>query len=232
MNMKERIWLKALDCIKEAFEQNSCRYFLDTGTLLGAIRDKQFIPWDNDIDIGVVDCENISICIKNICDYMYRHGYNVTATNHEIDVFDDTGILNLGVKFYDHESGEYKTSFGKVCGSPTMHMLYNSLSNIIIYKRGYGAYYIKSIFSSFLRIIGPIIPKCLIDYLDRKSNVINQSLTIPDVLLNSFSDYIFYNNQYKVPTNYTDYLEYRYGKGWSKPNPNYNYITDDNAIKR
>lgn len=230
MNRKEKIWLKALDCIKHAFEENNCVYFLDTGTLLGAIRDKQFIPWDNDIDLGVVDCKDKHTCIINICEYMYKHGYNVTATIHEIDVFDNTGLLDLGVKFYDHKSQEYVASFGKVCGSSIMHMLYMSLSRTIIFKKGYGSYKVKSIISYVLRKAAPLFPKQLIKKISVKANVSEQNLSIPDHLLINFVDYKFYGSLYKIPSSYIQYLEHRYGDNWSTPNPKYNYITDDQSI--
>ena len=49
--------LKILDFAKnwfEDFEKIDVKYFLTSGNLLGAYRNKGFIPWDDDIDIGMI----------------------------------------------------------------------------------------------------------------------------------------------------------------------------------
>ena len=45
------------DCI-EVLNKLKINYWLCHGTLLGVIRDKSLIPWDNDIDIGSWDLKN------------------------------------------------------------------------------------------------------------------------------------------------------------------------------
>lgn len=51
---RKEIWAVELDMLIEldkACKALGIKYFLDSGTLLGAVRDGHFIPWDDDIDV-------------------------------------------------------------------------------------------------------------------------------------------------------------------------------------
>ncbi|MBP3255301.1 MAG: LicD family protein [Clostridia bacterium] len=59
---------KVLLKIKEIFDENGWKYYLIAGTLIGAVRHKGFIPWDDDIDLWIPrpDYEKfVEYCIKN-----------------------------------------------------------------------------------------------------------------------------------------------------------------------
>lgn len=52
----KRIWAMELDMVRRfvaVCEEHHLRYWMMGGTLLGAVRHKGFIPWDNDIDLAM-----------------------------------------------------------------------------------------------------------------------------------------------------------------------------------
>lgn len=55
-SMMKRAWAAQLVVLREIdriCRQNNLTYFADSGTLLGAVRHKGFVPWDDDMDIAM-----------------------------------------------------------------------------------------------------------------------------------------------------------------------------------
>lgn len=48
------IQIEILDVVAKFCDENQICYWIDSGTLLGSVRHKGYIPWDDDIDIGML----------------------------------------------------------------------------------------------------------------------------------------------------------------------------------
>lgn len=77
--------LEMLKYIDSVCKKNDIKYWLSSGTLLGAVRHKGFIPWDDDCDIEMLrsDYKKLLCCLKK---ENYANGKYVLQTN-ENDVF-------------------------------------------------------------------------------------------------------------------------------------------------
>ena len=51
-----------MDYFDDFCKKNNLRYFLDYGSLIGAIRHKGFIPWDDDVDVAMPMPDYLRLC--------------------------------------------------------------------------------------------------------------------------------------------------------------------------
>ncbi len=74
----KRSWasdLMILEDLKEVCQKHSLKIFACYGTLLGAVRDRGFIAWDDDIDLGLVGEDYVSFL--DIISKEYGYKYNI-----------------------------------------------------------------------------------------------------------------------------------------------------------
>ncbi len=72
--MDKKSAIKDLELVRQVFDQNKVPFFLAYGTCLGAYRDKDFLPNDDDIDLGVVEPIDLKMR-KNIGWTLYDLGF-------------------------------------------------------------------------------------------------------------------------------------------------------------
>jgi len=92
--------LKILMHLKMIFEKYNIRYYMLGGTFLGAIRHKGFIPWDDDIDIGIPR-NDYELFIKKCREELDKEYKLITLKDEESKYNYLCKIESSRVKLYD-----------------------------------------------------------------------------------------------------------------------------------
>ena len=99
--------LEILEEVDRICKKNNIDYFLNGGTLLGAVRHKGFIPWDDDIDVTMTRKNYnkfIEACLKDLNSKYIIDNYK---TNKKC-CFSFTKIKKKGTLYV--ESRDYNTN--------------------------------------------------------------------------------------------------------------------------
>lgn len=103
--------LEMLNMADKAFNSMGVKAFLSFGTLLGAYRDKGFIAYDPDVDLGVLDTNLPDNMVEIMAKYGFHlHKQNLIPTTGK--VIEDTYIykgIHLDVFHYFEENDDFYT---------------------------------------------------------------------------------------------------------------------------
>ncbi|MCQ2454864.1 MAG: LicD family protein [Clostridia bacterium] len=81
----QQVEIDIMKSLLEIFEKYDIKYYMQGGTMLGAVRHQGFIPWDDDIDIGLPrpDYEKfLEICEKNLPKHLKLRTYWDDSYHH------------------------------------------------------------------------------------------------------------------------------------------------------
>lgn len=107
------LMLKILKEVHRVCEENNIKYFLSDGTLIGAVRHNGFIPWDDDIDIGMLREEYEKFC--QIAPE--KLGEEFIIQNSETDPgygFQFTKIILDGTRWIERTSSNNRTKYNGI----------------------------------------------------------------------------------------------------------------------
>jgi len=91
--------LNMVDFLHKTFVKFDIWYIMSFGTLLGSIRDKKIIPWDDDIDIVILRKDLKKIL--SLSSYFSRHGFTMRKSWKIVRIYFDDSVGYSNPAFID-----------------------------------------------------------------------------------------------------------------------------------
>ena len=217
----EKKWLKVLREVKQILDKAGVKYWLDMGTLLGATRRGKFIPWDTDIDLGVLfdEFEKIKRCLPLFKEKKIKIRF---MSNFVVTLKKDNILLDI----YLYRVESNKAWRFEYYSDSKIAAILERIVDITYYKAlARDKIMDKKICLSILKLIGGMTLK-LWKFCGGKC----VPCVIPEQFYKNLESIVFYNMKFNTPSPVKEYLAHRYGNNWRKLNRDHECLIDDRAI--
>lgn len=200
--------LRVLEATLGVLDKHNIEYYLDYGTLIGAVREKGFIPWDDDMDISLVhesDYKKIPDVLKDIKKlgfrtYLLSFEYSIRKMVLSAEKDDSIEIHTRDISFTDQEN--YRVA--KVRNNKFWKFGRGGSCLDIFFK-----YRVDEQFVWMAQAKQHSIPVCKLG--------------------NEFVEVDFYHLKCKIPKNYDEYLTSMYGD-WKTPKADWQYYEHETCL--
>lgn len=240
--------LDLADELKRVCEKNNIKFFMIAGSLLGAVRHNGFIPWDDDMDFGMLREDYnkfLAICNDELENEKYFLQTEYNTDNYPFNFsklrLKGTSVIEEYSKNAERQHGIYIDIFpiDNVCENPIgkaiQYRLFWIARNLLLRKCGYGK---RSILNRFIYVIAKPFSinflkqakrNIITKYSFRKTKYVvtsdgNYGLKKETLLrewVEQICDYNFEDRIYPGIKNFDNYLRYLYG--------NYMLIPEESA---
>ncbi|MGI6393704.1 MAG: LicD family protein [bacterium] len=207
-----------LKFIIEQFEKHEINYWVDSGTLLGLVRDGKLIEGDNDIDVGVWESEVEKI--QQIKSVFLENSFSIKEFLYKKKLFK----INLKNRFNKNFRKIDINIFRKInshsfCYQP---VLFESDSKLV---------------KIFVNFASRLVTQLVLN-IGKKFNYEKFPFNITRSIYYWWVPVLYFEKtefleieglKIKTPFSKEKYLEERYGD-WKVPNPKWNFVRDDGLL--
>lgn len=235
--MNAKVGTEVLLGVKKILDEKNIEFWLDYGTLLGAVRAGAFIPSDNDIDIAVRR-EDIPKVIRKK-KFFRKAGYEMFYSDTDIELKKNGCYIGIssydirGKKAYKRVPKDYEYNpFGRAMWYAWHALMVPNYCDLKERKQSKGGKAFAILVAILVKSVPYFVREQWVWFVDRMKEKYGAEWTefsVPSKYFASFTTVSFCGEQFVVPELYEEYLVARYGNDWRVPISNEKWTRKDRA---